>query len=118
MEWQGKGPEEVFHDIEICLDRQHRVLPPAALNRSAPAAAAGAGAGAGAAGEEAGVQEGVRFYCMPSRVCKHTNTPSLMPRGTFLRFLAPTARLDPGISLTKVDRLIDRKRGGGRFILR
>ena len=37
--------------------------------------------------EEAGVQEGVWFYCMPSRVCKHTNTPSLMPRGTFLRFL-------------------------------
>ena len=87
MEWQGKGPEEVFHDIEICLDRQHRVLPPAALNRSAAAA------GAGAAGEEAGVQEGVRFYCMPSRVCKHTNTPSLMPRGTFLRFLVSTGQL-------------------------
>ena len=98
MEWQGKGPEEVFHDIEICLDRQHRVLPPAALNRSAPAApaaaaGAAAGAGTGAAGEEAGVQEGVWFYCMPSRVCKHTNTPSLMPRGTFLRFLVSTGQL-------------------------
>ena len=49
-------------------------------------------------GSDEGWKDGsVLFYCMPSRICKHTNTPSLVARDWFLDYIAQTALLDPGI---------------------
>uniref|UniRef100_A0A7S4P008 Uncharacterized protein n=1 Tax=Guillardia theta TaxID=55529 RepID=A0A7S4P008_GUITH len=43
----------------------------------------------------------ISFYCLPSRSCKYTNTPTIFHQRWFLTFLGPTAYVDPGIAVSK-----------------
>jgi len=41
------------------------------------------------------------FYCVSSRACKYSNTPTVFDKRWFLTFLGATAYVDPGIAVSK-----------------